>query len=66
MMFFSYDTRENHRKTKAALMRYVISKKIENWKHKIDSNGTDKSMTPEDFIFTEKPKKAVKRLEKNR
>jgi len=63
---FSYDTRENHRKTKAALMRYVISKKIENWKHKIDSNGTDKSMTPEDFIFTEKPKKAVKRLEKNR
>lgn len=64
--FFSYDTRENHRKTKAALMRYVISKKIENWKQKVDSNETVKNIKPEDFIFKEKPKKAVKRLEKNR
>lgn len=63
---FSYDTRENHRKTKAALMRYVISKKIENWKQKIDSNDKDRNIKHEDFIFTEKPKKAVKRLEKNR
>lgn len=63
---FSYDTKENQRKTKAALMRYVISKKVENWTYKNDKDKTERGIKPEDFVFKEKPKKAIKRLEKNK
>jgi hypothetical protein len=63
---FSYDTRELHRKGKASLMRHVLARKVE-WepiqKNKTVSSG---GVSQEDYVFKENPKKAIKRLEKNR
>uniref|UniRef100_A0A7S0W3A1 Uncharacterized protein n=1 Tax=Hemiselmis tepida TaxID=464990 RepID=A0A7S0W3A1_9CRYP len=63
---FSYDTREVHRRGKASLMRHVLARKVE-W----DTPQKNKKVSPgevsqEDYVFKENPKKAIKRLEKNR
>mmetsp|Transcript_29912 Transcript_29912/g.75288 ORF Transcript_29912/g.75288 Transcript_29912/m.75288 type:complete len:636 (-) Transcript_29912:785-2692(-) len=63
---FSYDTREVRRRGKASLMRHVLARKVEWETPQKDSPALQGEVSQEDFVFKENPKKAIKRLEKNR
>jgi len=63
---FSFDTREIHRRSKASLMRHVLARKVEWETPQKDKASSKVEVSQEDYVFKENPKKAIKRLEKNR